>query len=96
MAYRLIASDLDGTLLSPDQTLSQENREAICRLTEKGVIFAIATGRTMGEIPAILREDPLIRYIIFSGGAMVYDRTAGIIHSACIRGDLKKMLLDAL
>ena len=96
MAYRLIACDLDGTLLSPDQTLSPENQEAIRHLTEKGVVFAIATGRTMGEIPSILRDDPLIRYIIFSGGAMVYDRTVGIIHSACIRDRLKKELLDAL
>jgi Cof subfamily protein (haloacid dehalogenase superfamily) len=45
MRYRLIASDLDDTLLDENSKISARNREAIRRAVDSGVKFVIATGR---------------------------------------------------
>ena len=40
-------SDMDGTLLNADKTLSEENLKAILRLREAGGKFIVATGRVI-------------------------------------------------
>lgn len=45
MRYRLIASDLDDTLLDESSKISARNKEAIRRAVDSGVKFVIATGR---------------------------------------------------
>lgn len=95
-AYKLVASDLDGTLLKNDQTLSPENAGAIEEMTRRGVHFAISTGRTYGEILPALRADPNIRFVIHSDGAVIYDKQADKRYTACFSGDLQKLVLDAL
>ena len=49
--YKLIASDLDGTLLRSDMTVSEKDLAAIKELRDKGIIFAVTSGRTLYEIP---------------------------------------------
>ena len=43
--YRMVALDLDGTLLQPDHTVSNETVDYLRALHNKGLIIAIATGR---------------------------------------------------
>lgn len=94
--YRLVASDLDGTLLKNDQTLSPENAAAIREMGRRGVHFAASTGRTYGEILPALRNDPNIRYYICSDGGLIYDKQENRRYTTCISGDLQKLVLDAL
>jgi Cof subfamily protein (haloacid dehalogenase superfamily) len=94
--YQLVAFDLDGTLLKNDQTLSPENAEAIAEMTRRGVHFAISTGRTYGEVLPILQEDPNIRFVIHSDGAVIYDKQQNVRHTCCFSGDLQKFVLDTL
>ncbi len=42
---RLLLSDMDGTLLLPDHSLSQRTIDAVRSLREAGVLFSLATGR---------------------------------------------------
>jgi HAD superfamily hydrolase (TIGR01484 family) len=42
---RFLLSDMDGTLLLPDHTLSQRTIDAVRSLREAGVLFSLATGR---------------------------------------------------
>ena len=70
----LLASDLDGTLFDGNGTVSNENLAAIHALSARGVHFVPSTGRTLGEIPAVLRENNDIRYIIHSNGAVIFDK----------------------
>ena len=93
--YRLVASDLDGTLLRNDQTLSPENSEAITQMHAAGVQFAISTGRTYGEIPEVLRQHPGIRWYICSDGGLIYDKQENRSHTVCMEGSLQKLVLDA-
>ena len=71
--YKIVASDLDGTLLDKEQTVSEENHSAISEMTRLGVEFVPTTGRAMNEINPSLINSPDIRYIITSDGAVVYD-----------------------
>ena len=71
--YRIVASDLDGTLLNKEQTVSEENHYAISEMSRLGVEFIPTTGRAMNEIDPSLIKSPNIRYIITSNGAVVYD-----------------------
>ena len=77
MNYKLIVSDLDGTLLTNDMKLSPENAEAIKKLTELGIEFAVSSGRTLYEVPSCIREFPYIRYIAYSNGTAIYDKMLG-------------------
>lgn len=43
--YKLVAIDMDGTLLKEDKTISQRTKNAIQSAREKGVTVVLATGR---------------------------------------------------
>ena len=75
--YRIVASDLDGTLLNKEQIISEENLRAISEMNRLGVEFIPTTGRSMNEIDPLLISSPDIRYIITSNGAVVYDKNIG-------------------
>ena len=70
---KLIALDLDGTLLDSEKQLSPENKAALTRAAEEGVEIVPATGRFYRGMPAIIRELPFVRYVITINGAQVYD-----------------------
>ena len=54
--FRLAALDLDGTLLSTNGTISEENKSAIKKATSQGVTFAISTGRPYCGLPLATME----------------------------------------
>ena len=70
---RLIALDLDGTLLDSDKRLSEENAAALARAAEEGIGIVPATGRFYRGMPQNIRELPYVRYVITVNGAQVYD-----------------------
>ena len=53
---KLIAIDLDGTLLSGNKMISKENAEAIRTCQEAGHVVAICTGRSIVDIERLLLE----------------------------------------
>ena len=71
---RIIALDLDGTLLDSEKRLSEANRDALARAAEKGVLIVPTTGRFFGMMPSAVRDLPFVRYAITINGAQVYDR----------------------
>lgn len=71
---RIIALDLDGTLLDSEKRLSVVNRAALERAAEKGVLIVPTTGRFFGMMPPAVRDLPFVRYAITINGAQVYDR----------------------
>ncbi len=74
---KLIALDLDGTLLNSDKKLSDENRAALERAAEEGIEIVPATGRFYKGMPEIIRELEFVRYVISINGAQVYDAVNG-------------------
>ena len=71
---KIIALDLDGTLLDSEKRLSEANRDALQRVAEKGVLIVPTTGRFFGMMPPAVRDLPFVRYAITINGAQVYDR----------------------
>lgn len=70
---RLIALDLDGTLLDSEKQLSEENAAALARAAAQGVEIVPATGRFYRGMPQLIRDLPYVHYVISINGAEVYD-----------------------
>ena len=71
---RIIALDLDGTLLDSEKRLSEANRAALAAAAAKGILVVPTTGRFFGMMPPAVRDLPFVRYAITVNGAQVYDR----------------------
>lgn len=71
---RLIASDLDGTLLNPRKRISDRNLQAITRAADQGIAFVPSTGRIFSALPEQIRNLPFLRYCITVNGGGIYDR----------------------
>lgn len=81
--YKLIALDLDGTLLNSDKHLSAENADALQLAADSGAQIVPTTGRFFGGMPQVIRELPYLRYAITVNGAQVQDiRTGRSIYRA--------------
>ncbi|WP_347841362.1 HAD family hydrolase [uncultured Draconibacterium sp.] len=70
---RLVATDLDGTFLKNDRTISQSNIDALHRLGEKKIVRVAATGRNLMKVKEVLYPDLPFDYVVFSSGAGVYN-----------------------
>lgn len=71
---RLVAVDMDGTLLHDDKSISDYTLNVLRRIVEKGVILVPASGRPLeGMRAAVLNNVDGIKYAICSNGAMLMD-----------------------
>lgn len=93
---RYIASDLDGTLISSDNEVSEENLDAIDRMHNAGVRFIVLTGRTLYEVPLELRHNDSIDYIIYSNGVGIWDRKRGLLKNNFIDDENAKKVFEIL
>ena len=71
--YKLVAIDLDGTLLNSYGEVSEENRKAIKMATEKNVNLVLASGRPIMSVKNLATELGTSNYIICGNGAITYD-----------------------
>ena len=74
---KLIALDLDGTLLDSEKRLPEENAAALARAAAEGVEIVPATGRFYRGMPPCVKDLPYVRYVITVNGAAVYDAARG-------------------
>ena len=66
MAVKLIASDLDGTLLRNDKSISEETGKALEKAREAGIYFVPSTGRALEAVPVEVMALPGVEYVITS------------------------------
>lgn len=93
--YKIIATDLDGTLLNTQGTVSPENLDAIHKITKMGAFFVPSSGRAFWELPPCVRTIPDARYFICSDGAVIYDTKAQEpLDDRSFRGDAVRRALD--
>lgn len=72
---KLIATDLDGTLMSPDHmTITSRTVNTLTQAHNRGIKIALATGRPLAIIGNVIEQIPFTDYIIYSNGACVFDR----------------------
>lgn len=70
---KLVALDVDGTLVRRDLSLSPAVVQAVESLRDAGIIVSINTGRSMGELIEFRKSFPWIRYFVVSNGATGID-----------------------
>ncbi len=70
---RLVALDLDGTLLDSEKRLSERNRAALCAAAARGIEIVPCTGRFYDAMPEVIRSLPFVNYAITINGAEVFD-----------------------
>ena len=71
--YKLIAIDLDGTLLNSYGVITENTKKIIKKVEEQGVNIILASGRPIDSIQAIANEIESKKYFIAGNGAIVYD-----------------------
>ena len=75
--YRLIALDMDGTLLNSRLEISPETKKAIAAAHAAGKHVVLSTGRCISELREILARLPEVRYLVCENGCCVYDCETG-------------------
>lgn len=94
---RLVGVDLDGTLLNDDKELTEELKNAIKKLTDKGIYFVPITGRPLSGIPDCIREIDEIEFAITSNGSQITNlRTDTAIFSFPIDNKTTNEIIDIL
>ena len=73
MPFRAIATDLDGTLLASDGTVSDRTRAAVDAAEDAGYLFVIATGRPPRWIPPVIEQVGERGLVVCANGGSVYD-----------------------
>lgn len=73
---KLIALDLDGTLLDNQKRLSYKNECALRACIQKGIHIVPCTGRIWNGIPEALLNMPGVRYVITVNGAVIFDQVS--------------------
>ena len=76
---KLIASDMDGTLLNHNHKIPKENVELINYAKNQGIEFIVATGRAYYEALPALNEKNINCDVISFNGGIVYDKNGNII-----------------
>ena len=78
---RLLALDIDGTILTKEKKLTDRTKTAIESATDAGITVALVTGRPFHGIPDELISLKGLRYVISSNGAVMTD----LVQCVCLR-----------
>lgn len=71
--YRLVAIDLDGTMLNQYGIITEETKDVIKKVQEKNVEVIIASGRAINSVKNFSKEINSQNYFISGNGAITYD-----------------------
>jgi Cof subfamily protein (haloacid dehalogenase superfamily) len=93
----MIITDLDGTLLSPKQTVSRVDYDTLIKAGKKGILRVLATGRSLFSLSKVIPDEFPLDYIIFSSGIGVIDwQKKETIFSSVIEGSIINDFADYL
>jgi Cof subfamily protein (haloacid dehalogenase superfamily) len=94
---RLIATDLDGTLLRDDMTVSERTRRSIARAQQMGIVVVLVTARPPRVLHVIAQDVGVTGLGICCNGAIVYDLAAdAIVQHAPLPAMVAQRLVAAL
>src|SRR5438034_2870640 len=95
--YKMIAIDLDGTLLSPAGRVTERTKAAIHQCLSAGMLVCVATGRNWTESKTVLDTVAHYDHAVFAGGAMVIDTKQEVtLHRMMVAPQLAREICKVL
>ena len=76
-SFRLVAVDLDGTLLSSTREIAEENKQALAACADARVAVAIVTGRRFPSARPYVANLPIDPFVVANSGAIIMSGLAG-------------------
>lgn len=97
MAYKLICIDMDGTLLNNKHEISERNKEAIKKATEKGVKVAVTTGRLFASAKYYASLIGVKTPIISCNGAFIREKDENkVIYESVLNESQLERIYDVI
>lgn len=94
---KVVASDLDGTLVNSEGRVSPRTRAALDLVRERGALLVFVTGRPPRWMYQVVEETGASGLAICANGAMVYDLgTQQVIRQHVLDADSARRLVDAI
>ncbi|ANZ34131.1 Cof-type HAD-IIB family hydrolase [Staphylococcus carnosus] len=93
---KLIATDMDGTLLNAGHEVSEENIQAIKAAQDQGITVVIATGRAFYEASSPIEPTGLKVPYICLNGAEVRDESFDIMHTSSLNREMIEQITNIL
>lgn len=93
---KVIASDMDGTLLNSRHEISEENLQAIRKAQELGIHFVIITGREFNSVNSYVKQFNLNCECILMNGAEYRDKHGKVVKTISMDKDQVKEILDIM
>lgn len=92
--FKLIALDMDGTLLDEQLNISPANRAAIAQAQQKGIHVVLSTGRFIGSTREYARSLGLTSYLITSNGAEIWNPSGELVERHALSSELVAWMYD--
>lgn len=95
MQYKLVAVDIDGTLLNSDGIITEKTKHAIKSAVEKGVLFSICTGRPIQGVESfnsLLNLDS--PFITYNGAMIVMGKSKDILFHQSLTAEVSRDILS--
>ncbi|NLM74091.1 MAG: HAD family phosphatase [Clostridiaceae bacterium] len=95
MAYKLMAVDIDGTLVNDNRELTEKTKTAIQKAVANGLIFTIATGRPISGVEHLIKElDIDLPFITYNGAMVVKGKSREIIYDRKLSAEDARIIID--
>jgi hypothetical protein len=94
MSIRLVAIDLDGTLLNSRREISKGNRRALLEAVERDVQVVVVTGRRFHSALPLVSQIPCLVTLITSNGALIANSSGEILHRDFLPRDVAQQALE--
>lgn len=92
---KLIVSDMDGTLLRSDKSISTDTIEIVNQMRKQGIEFTIGTGRIYPVVTDTIEKMGITAPLILCNGAIIQDPTTKeIYYSKALNNDIAVKILD--
>ena len=95
MPIRLVAIDLDGTLLNSQREISRANRDALQAANKRGVQILIVTGRRFHSARPFVEQLPFPVTLITSNGALIGSSTGKVLYRDLLPRQVARQILAA-
>jgi Cof subfamily protein (haloacid dehalogenase superfamily) len=94
MSIRLVAIDLDGTLLNSRREISEGNRRALLEAVEREVQVVIVTGRRFHSVLPLVSQIPCPMTLITSNGALIANSSGEVLYRDFLPRDVAQQALE--